>query len=79
LLLRVRGEALIGAGRQVEGRAALRSSLAEARGRNARHDVAGVLTTLLALDGEATPDERAAWQRERSELVELLGLLPIVG
>jgi class 3 adenylate cyclase/tetratricopeptide (TPR) repeat protein len=77
LLLRVRGEALVGAGRDTEGRVALRASLAEARGRNARHDVAHALAALLADDPAAPPKERAEWQREYAEVVELLGLVPV--
>ncbi|HEX3707599.1 MAG TPA: adenylate/guanylate cyclase domain-containing protein [Mycobacteriales bacterium] len=76
-LLRVRGEALIGAGREDEGRAALRASLAEARGRNARHDVAASLTALLALDSAVPQPDREAWQHEYDGLVELLGLVPV--
>ncbi|HVS67876.1 MAG TPA: adenylate/guanylate cyclase domain-containing protein [Mycobacteriales bacterium] len=75
LLLRVRGETLVAVGMVREGCAALRSSLAEARGRNARHEVAAALSALLELDEGATPDERAGWERERDELVSLLGLV----
>ncbi|HVV75295.1 MAG TPA: adenylate/guanylate cyclase domain-containing protein [Mycobacteriales bacterium] len=74
LLLRVRGEALVATGRAEEGLAALRSSLAEARGRNARHDVAAVLRVMLALGVAIDPAEAGAWQREHAELVELLNL-----
>ena len=54
---------------------ALRSSLAEARGRNAKHEVAAALSVLLELDESATPAEREQWTRERDELVDLLGLV----
>jgi tetratricopeptide (TPR) repeat protein len=74
LLLRVRGEALIALGRAEEGCRALRSSLAEARGRNARHEVAATLAALSALDVSAPTAEREEWRREREELVSLLGL-----
>jgi class 3 adenylate cyclase/tetratricopeptide (TPR) repeat protein len=75
LLLRVRGEALVGLGDVAAGYAALRSSLAEARGRNARHEIAAVLRVLLALDAPGARDEVAAWRHEYDELVELLNLV----
>ncbi|HVT65595.1 MAG TPA: adenylate/guanylate cyclase domain-containing protein [Mycobacteriales bacterium] len=75
VLLRVRGEALVALGRVEEGHAALCSSLAEARGRNARHEIAAALRVLLEIDGTAAPAERDAWRQERDELVSLLGLV----
>jgi hypothetical protein len=75
LLLRVRGEALIGLGRGVEGIAALRAGLAEARGRNARHDVAATLAALIAHDVPSKSGELDAWRQEYAELARMLGLV----
>jgi class 3 adenylate cyclase/tetratricopeptide (TPR) repeat protein len=75
LLLRVRGEALVVAGRRDEGFIALRESLADARRRGAKHDVAAALEVLLRTNAPAPAQERAAWADEHDGLVELLGIV----
>jgi hypothetical protein len=74
LLHRIRGSALLAAERPGEALAALRDSVATARQREARHDLALALDLLLAHGLEADPAEAAAWQTELEELTARLGL-----
>jgi class 3 adenylate cyclase/tetratricopeptide (TPR) repeat protein len=75
LLLRVRGEALVAKGRAKEGHATLRMSLADARRRDAKHDVAAALDALLRVGSPAPRLERQAWVTEQRDLVAMLGIV----
>lgn len=73
LLQRARGFALVGLGRREEAAAAFRESLAAARARSARRDIALGLDALIR-HAEAPLAQQAEWATERDALVELLGI-----
>ena len=68
LLLRVRGEALVARGRIAEGHDELRRSLADARRRDAKHDIAAALDALLRTDAPGGRAERQSWAAEQAGL-----------
>ncbi len=74
LLYRVRGEALVMLGQIDDGHTQLRRALAEARRRDAQHDVEATLATLARLAaGDAT--EVRGWADERARLADRLGIV----
>jgi class 3 adenylate cyclase/tetratricopeptide (TPR) repeat protein len=75
LLLRVRGEALVAMGKVREGHATLRRSLADARRRDAKHDIAAALDALLRVGATPARDEHQAWAEEHRELTAMLGIV----
>ena len=75
LFHRVRGEALIAAGKRIKGHAELRAALAAARQRDARPEVALVLGALLACGAAASDPEAQSWAAERTALQSTLGLV----
>jgi tetratricopeptide (TPR) repeat protein len=79
LLLRIQGEASCALDRPDDGRLLLHAALASARARRSPYDVEATLVALLRHDAAATPDERAAWQQEVSELRVSLGMISADG
>jgi len=75
LLRRVRGEALLAMGRTSEGHESLRLSLADARRRDAKHEIAAALGALLRVGAPCASAERRAWVDEYSALTSMLGLV----
>jgi class 3 adenylate cyclase/tetratricopeptide (TPR) repeat protein len=74
LLHRIRGAALLATGDRDGAAAALRESVATARQREARHDLAMALDLLLAHGLERSSDEADGWRAELEELTARLGL-----
>jgi class 3 adenylate cyclase/tetratricopeptide (TPR) repeat protein len=76
MLLRVRGGALVQAGRLDEAREALDESLSEARARGADYEAALALDSLGVL-GRLTGDETSACDEERSAIFDRLGVVAV--
>jgi ATP/maltotriose-dependent transcriptional regulator MalT len=74
LLLRVRGESLAVLG-SVDAPAVLRAALASARVHGSQPDIEAALAALLRHVPGAEAAERAAWQREQTELRVMLGIV----
>jgi class 3 adenylate cyclase/tetratricopeptide (TPR) repeat protein len=70
----VRGEALLELTRYEEGLASLRESLAIARQRQSRYEIARALQALLRAGAERGTPTGAAWEEERRSLFDLLGI-----
>ncbi len=74
LLQRVRGVALLALARQREGEEALRLALEAARSREAGHEIAFALKTLIDAGMARDPSEEQDWRRELAVLSSSLGL-----
>jgi tetratricopeptide (TPR) repeat protein len=74
LLGRVRGLALMGMGRDSEAEQAFRSGLDAARARDAGHEIAFLLRTLIDNGFAASASEETDWRFELSVLTSALGL-----
>jgi tetratricopeptide (TPR) repeat protein len=74
MLHRVRGVALLALGRHEEGETALREGLEAARARQAGHEIAFALRTLLEAGLAEDPIEEQDWREEMTILASGLGL-----
>lgn len=74
LLERVRGLALLGLGREAEAESALRHGLEAAHSRDAGHEIAFLLKTLIDARLSADDAEEADWRSELEIRVSTLGL-----